>query len=63
MATKKKPFPSYLYVTRENEGTEDEYLGTYTKSAAEALTSTDTVRVAVYKLEETKVGRLEPVFE
>jgi hypothetical protein len=67
MATKKrtpkpKPFPNYIFIKRENEGTEDEYFDVHTESAAHALDSTDTLRVAVYRLEEVKEGALEPIF-
>lgn len=64
MATKTlKKFPKFIHVTREDEGTENEWLMVSSGvTAEEALTKTTKTRVATYELVEVKEGKLEPVF-
>ena len=61
-------FPKVIYVTKQEEGTQDEYLSI----ASDASTAEETLKfsgntqtgteVATYELREVKVGKLEPVF-
>jgi len=63
MATAKKKFPKFIHVTREDEGTENEWLMVAPGATAEeAITEKTTTRVATYELKEIKEGKLEPVF-
>jgi len=71
MATKKttdrkaapKPFPKLIHVTREDEGTENEFLSVSDgPNAEDALKEKSKTRVATYELKEVKEGKLEPVF-
>lgn len=64
MATKStNKFPKFIHVTREEEGTENEWLMVASGTTAEeAITEKTNTRVATYELKEVKEGRLEPVF-
>lgn len=64
MAAKTKKFPKFVHITREDEGTENEWLMVASgETAEEALTERTTTRVATYELKEIKEGKLQPVFD
>lgn len=60
---KPKKFPKFVHITREDEGTENEWLMVASGTTAEdAITEREKQQVATYQLVEVKEGKLEPVF-
>lgn len=62
MATKTTEFPRFIHLTRENEGTGDAFWNVFEGKPEDALTSTESTRVATYELRGVQTGKLSPVF-
>lgn len=56
-------FPKTIFVTHEDEGTDNAFFSISDSTTAEgALKTTERTAVATYELKEVREGKLEPVF-